>query len=340
MNVVKTELLWTRVCPLKCDYCGMADGRRNTVLLEQWKEGVDNLKKLDCKLIAIYGAEPLHDFDKLPEVIQYAESLGIYTTVITSGVTDNVDKKLVDLYAHGLRSITTSYDYVGLDRYSKIKTNNALNIIKSFRSLGPTRDAAVVVTLTRQNFKYLPDIIREMSKEGIWTFFDLIHPDEGQPGSKVKNTNLDLLFKPEDWISLVKVLNNVLALKEARFLCHTSKEYIETLKIVASYISTAKVKASPYIWNCGMYDCFPSWLTVDCDGTVYPCDSFQPKNVSNIKIWEIAELWYEFCRTWKPVVKERCPGCLWNTHMDAHLIKRGLLPITGYIHNMDYSDNG
>lgn len=336
MQIVKCELLWTRVCPLKCDYCNMADGRRNSVPLEQWREGIIQLKKLGCSFIAIYGAEPLHDFDKLPEVISYAESAGINTTVITSGVTDSLDKKLKDLYDHGLRSITTSYDYVGLDRYSKLKTFNALDVIESFRSNGPTRDAAVVITLTRQNFEFLPDIIEEMTKKGIWTFFDLIHSDRGQPGSKVKNTGIDLLFKKEDWSPLVNVMNKVLSLKRRGLMCHTSVEYVNTLKIIASYMQiTSDPKANPYLWNCTAFDCFPSWVTVDCDGTVYPCDDFQPQDVANIKVWEIADLWDKFCALWKPIVKERCPGCLWNTHMDAHLIKRGLLSLTDYVHGME-----
>jgi MoaA/NifB/PqqE/SkfB family radical SAM enzyme len=314
----------------------MADGRRNTVELNLWKEGMKNLKKLGCSLVAIYGAEPLHDFDKLPETIQFAEELGIHSTIITSGVVSHLNEKLKTLYEHGLRSITASYDAVSQDLSSQKKSLKAREVIDTFRSFGPVRDAAIVVTLTGKNFMCLPDLIKEMSSKNIWTFFDLIHPDRGQPGSKVKDCDLNLLFKKEDVIPLIDILKEVISMKEHGFLCHSSKPFIETVKIIMGYMTIAldPLPKSPYMWNCSDYDCFPSWVTVDCNGTVYPCDDFQPKDISIIKIWEIAELWNKFCDIWKPVVKERCPGCLWNTHIDAHLIKRGLLPLTDYIHGI------
>ena len=326
MNLVKCEILWTRMCLLDCSYCAMADGRRNTVSLEQWKKGIDDLKHLDCQFIAFYGAEPLHDFDKLPETIQYAERLGINTTVITSGVVTDLDDKLKVLYEHGLRSITTSYDHIALDRSSEVKSSKALHVIELFRNNGPVRDSAVVVTLTRQNYKDLPRIIREMSRLDIWTFFDFIHADRGQPGCKVKNTDLDLMFTKEDEPDLIRILQHVSIMKSKGYLCHTSHSFL-------SYILTEGVQ---YKWNCARGAVFPSWVTIDCDGTVYPCDDYQPKNVPTCKVWDLCEDWFwkDSLSHWKENVKDNCPGCLWNTHIDAHMIKIGEEQITDYIHGI------
>ena len=331
-KLTKVEILWTRVCPLSCSYCAMADGRRNTVLLEQWKEGFLQLKKLGCSFGGFYGAEPLHDFDKLPEIIQFAEGLGIKTTVITSGVVSDLNQKLKTLYEHGLRSITTSYDAVSIDKSSLMKSKVAMDVIDQFRSFGPVRDSAVVVTLTRMNYSSLPLIIETMSKKNIWTFFDLIHPDRGQTGSKTKDCDPEFLFKSEDIEPLCSVLDEVKTMKEKGLLCHASKVFLETVKIAGAYMMSFP-KESMYLWNCSVYDCFPSWVTIDCDGSVLPCDDFSATDVSIIKIWEIADLWKKFGEIWKPVIRERCPGCLWNTHLDSHLIKQGLLPLTDYIHD-------
>ena len=335
-RVVKCELLWTRVCPLSCSYCAIADGRRNTVPLTEWFKGFDQLKQLGCSFIAIYGAEPLADFDKLPEVIDFAESLGIHTTVITSGCVSDLNKKLSELYSSGLRSITTSYDAVSQDSSSQTKSKRAPQVIEVFRSFGPVRDSAIVVTLTRQNYSSLPLIIETMSAMNIWTFFDLIHPDRGQSGSKVKNTDLDLLFKKEDFVPLLAVLQKVGEMKKKGYLCHSSYHFFETVKLVGAYMQTIPDNPiAPYIWNCSDYECFPSWVTADCQGDVHPCDDFYTTDAPIIKIWEIADLWDKFCTIWKPIVKEKCPGCLWNTHIDSHLIKRGLLPMTDYIHGLE-----
>jgi hypothetical protein len=82
------------------------------------------------------------------------------------------------------------------------------------------------------------------------------------------------------------------------------------------------------------FSCHPYNSYIVNGFVTHNCDDFYVTDVPIIKIWEIADLWDKFCEIWKPVVKERCPGCLWNTHLDSHLIKRGLLPLTDYIHGI------
>jgi len=310
----------------------MVDNRKNTPTLQNWFDGFKNLKSLGCSFAAFYGAEPLEEFEKLPDVINFAELNNIHTTVITSGIVDDLDKKLKILYNHGLRSITTSYDYVSTDSSSTLKTSKALEVINSFRSIGPVRDVAVVMTLTRANFRYLPDVIKVMSKENIWTFFDIIHPSRNQPGTKVKDTNKDLLFLKEDFPDLIQILNEVAIMKNSGdFLCHASKYFI-------GYLRSALISKIDYFkfWNCAHNSLlFPSWVTVDCDGTVKPCDDFFDPNQKIIKIWELYDNWYIFQDIWSKIVSSKCPGCLWNTHLDSHFIKEGSLPITDYIHGLE-----
>jgi MoaA/NifB/PqqE/SkfB family radical SAM enzyme len=185
------------------------------------------------------------------------------------------------------------------------------------------------MTLSRKNYWALPRVIVTMSSMGVWTFFDMIHPDRGQPGSKVKNADPDLLFQPKDVPSLLDSLQKVEALKLGGYLCHASLPFVEILR---EYMGGCT--ENPYTWNCASDKIFPAWVTVDCDGTVYPCDDFQPKDVTMIKVWEIDEMWRKFSSSWRREVHDNCPGCLWNTHIDANLIKSGFLPLTDYIHGV------
>jgi MoaA/NifB/PqqE/SkfB family radical SAM enzyme len=187
------------------------------------------------------------------------------------------------------------------------------------------------MTLTRENYPYLTDVIRRMTDKNIWTFFDIIHPDRGQPGSKVKDTNIDLLFAKEDYAPLLAVLDRVLELKKEGYLCHASESFIGMLR--------RKIPLyKPYSWNCAEERIFPSWVTVDCDGIVKPCDDFYKENVVEIPVWELKDRWEEFGATWRPVVGQNCPGCLWNTHIDSHRIKEGKIPMTNYIHGTSPED--
>ncbi|MEE8632451.1 MAG: radical SAM protein [Candidatus Bathyarchaeia archaeon] len=330
MEIVKAEFLWTRVCPLKCEYCSMADGRKNTLPLARWWNGIDQLKKLGCGFIAFYGAEPLADFDNLPEVVGYAEKRGVHTTVITSGVVSRFYEKLEALHAAGAKSLSMSYDIIDQGSHGAEKTQKALKGLHYFQLLGDIRDVAVITTLTKANYPLLPQSIREMSKRGIWSLFDFIHWDRGQPGSKCRNYDGidDLKFSEDDLFPLVIVLTEAMKLKEMGFLCHTSQPFIN--RITANKCEYIR----KYNWNCADEPGFPAWVTVDCDGTVYPCDDFQMeyRGREPIMVDQIYDRWEEFGAYWQPIVKARCPGCMWNTHLDAHFIKNGVLPFSDYVH--------
>lgn len=326
MEVVKAEILWTRTCPFNCKYCAMADGRKNTVSLLNWKKGIDNLKNLGCGFIAFYGAEPLSDnLLKLVKVIKYAEKRGINTTVITAMVKPK-DFVLHELLYHvgDLRSLSVSFDIH--NKPNMLKNYQALEALKNFQSLGEYRDVAAIVTLNRENFRALPYAIDTLTKMGIWTFFDLIHWNRSQPGSKCATINFmnDLVFQSVDYHDLLEVLRTVRDMKNAGSLCHTSNGFLDYLE---------RGGLLEYDWNCAVDDSFPSWVTVDCDGHVYPCDDFQIRpDPYDITIDTLFKNWGKFISFWKPKVQELCPGCSWNTHYQAHEIKKGEEPFSNYVH--------
>lgn len=325
MKIVKAEILWTRNCNLSCNYCDMATGELNSFPIDRWIKTIDNLKELDCKLIAFYGAEPLSDFDKLPIVVGYAEGLGIDTTVITSGAVDDFEGKLKILNGVGLRSLTMSYDIVSSDdESSQLKTDMAVQGLEYFKTLKNIRDVAVVVTLNSKNFKHLPRTIKEMSAKGIWTFFDFIHGDRGQRGSKCNVLLDELAFNDDNYHDLVDVLEEVKMLKGQGFRCHTSSEFIHMVEVNDFELLRA------YKWKCSKSEVFPSWVTIDCDGKVYACDDFQNDWMTYGD--QLCNNWLPFCKFMRKSVEKHCPGCCWNTHIDANLIKEGKLDIGSYIH--------
>lgn len=324
--ITKAEILWSRKCFLNCQYCNMATGKENTLSFEDWKRVVDNLKSLRCGFIAFYGAEPLLEFEKLLKVVNYVSQKNIATTVITSGVVPSFEEKIRLLYNSGLRSLSMSYDIVPLGTSSDLKTSRAIRGLQLFQSFGEYRDVALIVTLTRKNYQRLPETIKMATELDMWVFFDFIHPDRGQPGSKCKNYSgiKELLFTKEDRESLVNVLQEIRSLKEQGYKCHTSKFFIDMIVQDFSVLTD-------YKWKCND-GVFPSWVTVDFDGTVYPCDDFKFKDSFVVYGWELLERFDEFSSYWFRQVDKLCPGCCWNTHVDASLIKAGQLPMSDYIH--------
>jgi len=333
-NLVKAEILWSRTCGLKCPYCAMVTNDKTKKDLSLWKKGVEQLKQLNCNFCAIYGAEPLDDFDGLPEFIRMLYQNNILSTIITNACSPNTKEKLSILYANGLRSLTTSYDGEGdeiIDNSSRAKTNRGLELIRWFRdSFVDLRDVAVVATIHRKNYKSIPKIIEKMTKENIWMLFDIIHPDRNQPGSKCKNcvTTDELLFQPEDLPGVINVLKQILGMKNNSYLVHWSKNLVD-------YIVNNPTVLLKYNWHCAKDKIFPSWVTVENTGEVYCCDDFHvvdPKLKHSIYLWELADRFEEFTKYQKEMALKYCSGCIWNTHFDANAIKQGNIPFGNYVH--------
>jgi len=327
MEIVKAEILFSRQCPLDCSYCGMKNEKQNNRSINEWFIGLENLKSLGCQFAAFYGAEILMEFDKLKKVVGYSESIGIATTIITSGAVPDFKKKLRELYDNGARSLTMSNDLCTTDPSSRRKTEQTLSNLQFFNEYPECRDVASITTLTRQNFHHLPEAIKKHTEMGIWTFFDFIHPDRGLPGTKCRGNAEGFVFEDEDFPKLAEVMDEVCEMKEQDYLVHVSKEYINLMK--QNDFSLLK----NYNWNCAKLDVFPSWVTIDCDGSVHYCDDFQEQRKQpKFDMTTLFKDWDKFCRHGKKLVGTRCRGCAWSTHIDAHYIKMGINDIDSYVH--------
>jgi len=328
MNLVKAEILFSRKCNLGCKHCAMVTGQSNSLTIEEWKAGFDNLKELGCSFSAFYGAEPFLEFNKLKVVLPYAESIGIHTTVITSGTRiPDFHNKLKELHKAGGKSLSMSYDILAYDMSSAKKRDAALKSLKYWKTFTDIRDAAAITTLTARNFHLLPAMVQQMSDLGIWTFYDLIHEDRGQPGSKCKGKAGNLMFKPDQLDKLFEVLELVTDMSKNGFLVHNSDNFVKMLQYM--YGNTSGI----YNWCCARHNEFPSWLTIDCDGTVLPCDDFHITR--EFKFHHNLDTWWPKCiPVFREEIQKKECHCAWNTHIDAHFIKAGHGKLSDYIHGV------
>lgn len=322
-KIVKAEILISRKCHLKCTGCAMATGYENTRTIEEWKEGLLNAMKLGCKFFAFYGAEPFEEFEKLAELVSFSENeLKIPCTVITNGVDVFFEDKLRYLYRKGLKSLTMSYTPATTDKAVSVKSDQAKKYLEEWANLKGIRDAAAVVTITPENFHLLPATIEMMSGKGIWTFFDIMQFDIGKIGSKCAEYISDLdVFRTFKYELFEDIFKEIDTMSREGFLVHPTTDY---------FMRVLNAKKTGKLWNCADYDEFPSWITIDCDGSVRPCDDFC--EYSDLDMLNLYKGFDEWSIKQKESVKNKCTGCLWCTHIQAHSIKKGVLSINKYIH--------
>lgn len=345
--LTKAEILWTRKCPLKCGYCAMIDYPQfEQARTELMLEGVRRLHKLGCGFFAIYGSSPLwaDEFVGLPEFVREAESLGVLTTIIADGVEKRSRERLEILHDHGLRSLTCSYDgsdldsSVHVDRHTRLKAGKGIELVRWFKErYDDLRDVELVATITKRNWRHMLVAARELSAEGIWFSFDFVHPNLGHPGTKCKGDAKGLRFEPteqdHDAIREIGwVLGNLRANGhhvEARGpggLIHQSKEYLNLL-------CTEPEVVTHFAWKCSRGKAFPSWVTIDADGSVLPCDDFWTDR--SFKVWELDESTLaRFGELYRKEVEDKCSGCAWSTHWDAVRIRNDGGSFDQYVHRV------
>ena len=289
-------------------------------------KGLRNLKKLGVNFLPSYGASPLYDFDGLPEYIKAATDLGIYSTVIVDGVGGDKDKeKIKTLYVNGLRSLTVSYDFHPYDISSSAKSAMALPLVKWFSKLSDIRDVEIVSTVTKDSYTSIMYFIKSMLENHpkLWFSFDFLHTDRGNPGTKCRGKESELLLSADE---VKEFSTHLLTLKQNGYRIHQSVKFLEKC------IKNPEI-ATLFNWKCAPDKVFPSWLTIDADGSVLPCDDFYTDRSWKIWDFDITDF-QDFTEFYSKEVKNKCKGCgPWSTHYDAHGIKRGDgLKFNNYIH--------
>jgi len=320
INLVKAEILWTRKCPLRCSFCAMPNDTSRAPV-NKMIEGLGQLKKLGCGFIAIYGASPLYDFEGLPEFVSAAEKMGILTTVIVDGIVPDSKEKLQLLYNSGLRSLTVSYDFVPYDKSSRKKSEAGILLLEWFKSLPELRDVEIVSTVTKDNYKAIVERVEEFIDDGItWFSFDFVHPDRGNPGTKCRGQAREYL---PSFDNVRYFCSKMLLLKKKGVRIHQSTSLLK-------YVFANPEVVTKFSWNCATKE-FPSWLTIDADGTVLPCDDFYTDR--SFKVWNLDDTTLEeFRKKYYKEIRTKCKGCFWTTHFDAWLIKKGQERFSKYVH--------
>lgn len=97
-------------CPLKCSWCNnpldFEDYTPRELSTAEWKKALREARELGTLQLGFTGGEPLLR-DDLEELVAYADGLGFYTNLITSGI-GLTEERLLALKAAGLKHVQLS----------------------------------------------------------------------------------------------------------------------------------------------------------------------------------------------------------------------------------------
>lgn len=153
----------THKCPLQCPYCSnpVELERGNTELTTaQWQDVMRQAAALGVLQIHLSGGEPTARKD-LEDIVKVAAEVGLYTNLITAGVTLNRDRlaKLADLGLDHVQLSIQDVDPENADRIAAYKGGMAkkVEVSKWVRELG--LPLTINAPIHRQNIHNVPRMI-------------------------------------------------------------------------------------------------------------------------------------------------------------------------------------
>ena len=160
----------THRCPLRCPYCSnpvVLDRRDRELDTAEWRRVLEQAAALGVLHVHFSGGEPMARSD-LPELVQHAAELGLYTNLITSGVL--MDEAAVEvLSAAGLDHVQLSFQDVikkEADRIGGLRGGHEAKL-RAVRLL-VENDIPLTINFVvhRQNCDRIPEMIAFAAEQG------------------------------------------------------------------------------------------------------------------------------------------------------------------------------
>src|SRR3990167_7115084 len=166
--VLKAEWLVTSACQLYCSYCSIAHRDIKEMRREDKLIVLDKLKKWNVFPV-LYGGEVTvsKDFEAM---LEYCKEIDLDYAVISHG--------LVDLFKlekwcreYNLRNWSVSVDTLDFSEREGFDYEVVRKARSGYATLiytqGLVRDRVTCTTITKQNIREIPEIIKEMSRIGV-----------------------------------------------------------------------------------------------------------------------------------------------------------------------------
>jgi len=181
-------VIWNLVrrCNLTCRHCYATSADKDfpgELSTEEVFTVMDDLRAYGVPVLILSGGEPLMRPD-IFEISQRAKAMGFYVGLSSNGTLID-ERNIEDIAAVG-------YDYVGISLDGMRATHDRFRRLEgafdaALRGIRLCRDAGIKVgmrfTLTRDNARDLPDLLRLMDAEGIDKFY-LSHLNYAGRGNK------------------------------------------------------------------------------------------------------------------------------------------------------------
>jgi len=295
------QIVWdvTYACNLHCKHCYATAGKpwKDELTTEEAKRAIDIFDRAGVTIIAFSGGEPLVRPD-IMELAKYAADKGIYVAMATNG-TLITKKKAKEMKEAGVQFVQISLDGIDAETHDEFRGvkgafDKTVQGIKN--SVAEGFFVEISTTVTRYNYKQLPDIIQFGEDLGANWFMAYNFVPTGR-GKEIFEMDLS----PNEREEAIKMLWNELRKGRKINVLSTAPQFArvalqheegESQKVVPTHFYNPQlagqlVDLAEFIGGCGAGRFY---MSMRANGDLQPCVFF-PLKVGNILEDDFEELW-------------------------------------------------
>jgi len=330
------NLLLTRKCNLKCDYCGIARNKDDKPkeykpLTHYFENEMETSKVLDAltKLkihnpevfIIIYGGEPLLRRD-LHIIINFCNDMNINYTIISNN-TDEINPQFERLLKNVeyIKGYTASVDPLifstGIDDDRREKSIKGINKLKALKANKKIDDLVAEITVDKSNLIHLNQLVATLTEFGISsdiTFIDIAKT----PYYDFSNiTSDDLMIKSREDIHLVRSIFHGL-INDPNYDIHMKQSLLPEI-----------ANCLPSNLDCEMENDINT-IAIDADGSMRLCLRVRGVLTPEVDVLNIfqnggtEELSDEYRDSLMLDKAHLCKGCNHTCYIMGNLISQGI----------------
>ncbi|MCX5726515.1 MAG: radical SAM protein, partial [Candidatus Saganbacteria bacterium] len=158
----------TRRCNFRCAHCTWWKDETNDLSTEKWKEIIEKLYIMGCRILIIEGGEPTLRKD-LEEIIQYAKRKGYYFIALYTNGSHSIDELSADIFVFSIDGVGETHD--------RIREKHSFNrLIGNINKLYINRVIFSITIISKLNMNELDKICEYFHNKIDGLGFSLIYP--------------------------------------------------------------------------------------------------------------------------------------------------------------------
>jgi len=333
------NILLTRRCNLRCDYCAivrdysdippeyprMEHYKQSEIDADQWIIILNRLKKNNPDVFIIfYGGEPFL-YEDLYKLIDHCHKEDIAYTIISNN-TPQIQPKIIELYEKvgPIKGFTASidpdlakYKHLLLDRETTMK-GSVLKTLEGFRNLNNlnssemVKDVVAEITVMPDNVKYLYETVKLLSDCGIFSSITTI--------DMKKSPYYD--FSTVDDVECRITRGDDIAAEFFKILAD------KNLKVHIPEMLLDLYNVLPWDMWCDIYEDIHN-VTIDADGRFRLCLRIRGINTQNLKLDSVIDsegrIEPFFKKSMEKDYKGSCQGCNWTCMLMSGLFSKNII---------------